>query len=256
MQNLPQRLRRRFRSVDPSTPSSTPLLATLPVELVLHIFTLAAASSPSVLPLLARLCTIFHAWAVPRLYTTPNLRSPKTVKLFLRTVSKRPHLARRVRRLTLEGTTDGGFLTGEIMAVSLSRVFERCGNLTELELKGVAVRTLTHFAGAQNLTRLTFSHCLLADLTSTWRLAPFSVTLPSLAVLSLDHVDFEERTAESFFAREFAPRLERVEVRWEVKMVEWRGRGRRDLGPLKVEKVRPGMGRKEEKADEAEEQKD
>lgn len=82
------------------------------------------------------------------------LGETKGINAFLRTVKRSPSLAARVKRLTLDGwESTGDHRRGRgrrTVTGRLSQVLQLCRHLTELEIKGAIVFSLTDFAGAES----------------------------------------------------------------------------------------------------------
>lgn len=123
----------------------------LPPELILYIFTLAAQDSSSTACTLALLCSQIRDRVRLSLYTTPTLRTASQVSAFIKTVKHNPALAAMVGRLILDGSRGGDGENGQRrtpLTSRLPKVLERCHNLVELDVRYCIVFSLMDFGGS------------------------------------------------------------------------------------------------------------
>ncbi|SGY16815.1 BQ5605_C012g07000 [Microbotryum silenes-dioicae] len=203
----------RFRS-----PPSRSDAATLPREIVFYIFELAAGdpkSGSQALATISRLCTTLRDdWALQRLYHHPNLQNHQ-LSLFIKTLKRSPSIANRVQRLTLNGwdpsvTSASASVQGErrgAITPRLPQILDLCHNLTDLEIIGSIIFSLTDFANGHGLVSLTLIQSVLSDRTTTSRYHPFFTSLPSLESLTLKHSFSDAPTAAHFLCHNTLPAL-------------------------------------------------
>ncbi|GAA5860006.1 hypothetical protein JCM8547_003055 [Rhodosporidiobolus lusitaniae] len=206
-----------------------PSRVVLPPELVLHIFSLVASSSPSAAVSLALVCSQLRDRVRLALYTAAVLHSPRQVSLFIRSVKKNAHLAELVKRLEVDGGATWPLTT------RLPKILEACSRLTELTVRSTTVFSLTDFGSSRHLKHLTLVDCTLSDRTTTSRYHAFLAPLPSLESLSLHQVRFDTSTAEHFLCPNILPRVIALELNG-CRLIDEPGH-LRDLGPYEPEKL-------------------
>ncbi|GAA6005329.1 hypothetical protein JCM10207_002940 [Rhodosporidiobolus poonsookiae] len=209
-------------------------MSSLPSEIVLHIFSLAAADSPSTLTSLARLSPSLRDWSRARLYLRPVLRSAEQIALFVRTMQANRFLAATVRTVVFHGREG----QPRLFTYKLPVLFRACLWLECVELEGVAVFTLSDFVEAKRLTHLRLTTSTLSDRTSEATFSPLPIVLPSLTHLALTHSLVDASTAKRLFTPAVLPALEVLEVE-ETRVCE--GPGRREAGVLDGEVLRRGL---------------
>ncbi|ORY77255.1 hypothetical protein BCR35DRAFT_332638 [Leucosporidium creatinivorum] len=150
----------------------------LPTELILAIFALAASSPATrlfILSLLSLLCS--HLWAIPLLYSSPTLSTPHQLDLFRRTIKRNAQLA------------------GEVHSLK---------GLKEVEIANCIVFDLDDFGGAEGITHLALTNTLISPRATSF---PSTSLLPSLHTLTLFSSQFSPLSASSFLSSTNLPSL-------------------------------------------------
>ncbi|KAK4047532.1 hypothetical protein OIV83_005319 [Microbotryomycetes sp. JL201] len=195
----------------------------LPPEIILHIFELAASSDRDngtaealgALVKISVLSTATRAWAIDRIYRHVTLTEPASAHMLVKTLKNSRQLAIRVHSLTLDGTATDlktGARLRRTMTARMDSLLALCPMLSSITIKNATIFALTDFSNGRNVRRLQLENVAIADRTTTNRFNPFFVILPDLEHLVLRDTYFDQVTANHFLCPTTLPRLQSLEL--------------------------------------------